>query len=141
MTVGLYPISELGVLWLQATLCVAAVWLFLRVQLLPVIVATASVYVVTILAWMLLVHFDAPTVWNIHIEEREYPVGSLVALGLVTAFVVLRQMDRRGRRLQARRAASMADAPARKAPRSASDRAAEDTRPTDLRTRAEQATA
>ena len=55
MSFGLYPISELGILWLQATLTVALVWLVVRTRLMPVVVATATVYTVTIMAWMTMV--------------------------------------------------------------------------------------
>ena len=98
MSFGLYPISELGILWLQATLTVALVWLVVRTRLMPVVVATATVYTVTIMAWMTMVRFDVPTLWELKIEGREYPVMALGALGLVTAYFVLKSMKRRRER-------------------------------------------
>ncbi len=111
MSFGLYPISELGILWLQATLTVALVWLVVRTRLMPVVVATATVYTVTIMAWMTMVRFDVPTLWELKIEGREYPVMALGALGLVTAYFVLKSMKRRRERKEAELRASMMNAP------------------------------
>ena len=110
MSFGLYPISELGILWLQATLTVALVWLVVRTRLMPVVVATATVYTVTIMAWMTMVRFDVPTLWELKIEGREYPVMALGALGLVTAYFVLKSMKRRRERKEAELRASMMNA-------------------------------
>ena len=110
MTFGLYPISELGILWLQATLSVVLVWFFVKTRLMPVVVATATVYTVTIMAWMMMVKFDVPTLWEMRISGREYPVMALGGLGIVTAYFVLKSMKRRRERKEAEIRASMMNA-------------------------------
>lgn len=110
MTFALYPISELGVLWLQATITVALCWLVVRTKLMPVIVASAAVYTGTILLWLTLVELDVPTLWDLQLAGRGYPVLALGGAGFAIAFFVLKTLQRR----QVRR-----DAKARAADRAA----------------------
>lgn len=98
MTFALYPITELGLLWLQATITVALCWLVVRTKLMPVVVATALVYTGTILLWMILVELDVPTVWELQLSGREYPVVALGGAGFLIAFGVLSTLRRRQRR-------------------------------------------
>ncbi len=95
MTYALYPISELGVLWLQATITVALTWLVVRTKLMPVVVAVAVVYTGTIFIWASLVQLDVPTVWGLQLDGRDYPALALGGSGFVLAFAVLHAMKRR----------------------------------------------
>jgi len=105
MVYALYPISELGVLWLQATLTVALTWLVVRTRLMPVVVACAVVYTGTILLWATLVYYDVPTLSGLRLDGREYPALALGGSGFLLAFVVLKAMRRR----EARRSSASAE--------------------------------
>jgi hypothetical protein len=104
MVYALYPISELGVLWLQATLTVALTWLVVRTKLMPVVVASAVVYTGTILLWATLVQLDVPTVWGLQLDGRDYPALALGGSGFLLAFIVLHALKRRERRSEAPKA-------------------------------------
>jgi len=101
MTFALYPITELGVLWLQATITVALVWLVVRTRLMPVVVASAVVYTGTILLWLVLVELDVPTLWGLQLDGRDYPVLALGGSGFVLAYLTLQTLRRRQRRRDA----------------------------------------
>lgn len=95
MSSALYPVTELGVLWLQATITVALCWLVVRTKLMPVIVAAAVVYTGTILLWLVLVELEVPTLWGLPLYGRAYPVLELGGAGFVLGFLVLQQLRRR----------------------------------------------
>ncbi len=95
MTFALYPITELGVLWLQATIIVALCWLVVRTKLMPVIVASAVVYTSTILLWLILVELDVPTLWGLQLDGRDYPILALGGAGFALAYLVLQTLQRR----------------------------------------------
>jgi len=95
MTFALYPITELGVLWLQATITVALSWLVVRTKLMPVVVASAVVYTGTILLWLTLVELDVPVLWGPELDGRDYPVLALGGAGFLLAFLVLKSLERR----------------------------------------------
>ena len=105
MTFALYPITELGVLWLQATITVALSWLVVRTRLMPVVVASAVVYTGTILLWLTLVEFGVPTLWGLQLDGRDYPVLALGGCGFLLAFLVLKTLERRQMRRDAAAAA------------------------------------
>jgi len=104
MDFALYPVHELGVLWLQATLTVALTWLVVRTKLMPVVVAVAVVYTGSILVWAILVQFDVPALWGLQLDGRDYPVLSLGVSGFLLAFAVLTGLKRRERRRTTREA-------------------------------------
>ena len=111
MTLSFDPATELGILWMHATLMVFIAWLFVRTRLMPVVVTTAAVYATSILTWMILVRFNVPAIWGIEIEGRTYPVITLTGLALLVAFTGLRNMKRRAIRKEAERRASLVGAP------------------------------
>ena len=94
--------SQAGLIWVHVTLVVAAVWLFIRVSPVALVVSTALAYVATILVWLIAIRIGTPQVFVWSSEQWEYPLGLVTLVSLVTAFLSLSGMRRRARQRIAR---------------------------------------
>lgn len=94
--------AHAALIWVHVTLVVAAVWLFIRVKPIALVVAIAIAYMATIMVWLVAIRIGTPQLFVWSSESWEYPLGLVTSVSLITGYLALSGMRRRARQRIAR---------------------------------------